>query len=321
VRERGARLGEGAITDAKGRKIGASDFGLLEKDLGPTVAIHRAALHEVLLEGAGDVPVSLGTTVDSIVSRDGDAGPGCVEVRLSDGREARYDLVIGADGIRSRTRELLFGDRPLAYSGYTCWRLVVKAPQEPVQMREMWGHGKRFGIVGIGGDRVYCFAVANAPRGEPDPEEGRLERFRARFAEFGGQVPEILATLERPDELIHNDLEELPPCPWYAGSSVLIGDAAHALTPNMGQGAAMALEDSMVLVELLAAGRPVAEVLPALVERRESRVRWVQNQSRRIGRTGQLENRALCALRNAVLRLVPDSASANALRKLADQPI
>jgi len=76
-----------------------------------------------------------------------------------------------------------------------------------------------------------------------------------------------------------------------------------------------------VLVELLAGGSSVADALPALAARRESRVRWVQNQSRRIGRIGQLENPILCGLRDGVLRMVPDRASANALRKLADQSI
>lgn len=315
VAARGARLGKGAITDAHGRDLGVTDFGALE-DLGPTIAIHRAALHEVLLAAIGDVPVTLGASVDEVQS-----GADGARVRISDGREGRYDLVVGADGIRSRVRELVLGETPLAYSGYTCWRLVVKAPSEDVRMREMWAPGKRFGIVPLGDDRVYCFAVANAPAGRDDPEPGRLERFRERFAGFGGQVPEILAALTRPDELIHNDLEELPPCPWVAGRALLIGDAAHALTPNMGQGAAMALEDSMVLVELLAAGASVEDALPALVARRESRVRWVQDQSRRIGRMGQLESRVLCTLRNAVMRLVPASAGTSALRKMASQPI
>ncbi len=316
VAARGRRLGQGAITDHLGRPIGTSDFGLLEADLGPTIAIHRAALHEVLLAGTGEVPVSLGTTVDAIDSR-----ADHTRVRLSDGREERYDLVIGADGIRSRVRELLFGEVPLTYSGYTCWRLVVDFPVDDVQMREMWGFGQRFGIVAIDDAHVYCFAVANAPRGQTDSGPGLLGRFRERFAGFGGQVPQILAALESPDQLIHNDLEELPAGPWFDGRAVLIGDAAHALTPNMGQGAAMALEDSMVLVELLASGMPVVDALPALVARRESRVRWVQDQSRRIGRIGQLENRLLCRLRNSAMRLVPDSAGTSALRKMASQPI
>jgi 2-polyprenyl-6-methoxyphenol hydroxylase-like FAD-dependent oxidoreductase len=312
----GARLGRGAITDHLGRVLGATDFALLEDEFGPTIALHRAELHAVLHDTADGVPVSLGTSVESIEQTGGG-----VEVRLTDGREKRYRLVIGADGLRSRVRELVFGDDRIAYAGYTCWRLVVRAPSDVVGMREMWGRGRRFGVVPLGEDRVYCFAVANAPRGEADPSGGRLERFRERFGGFGEQVPAILDALREPEDLIHNDLEELREGPWHAGSVGLIGDAAHAMTPNMGQGAAMALEDSMVLVELLRQGAPPAEALARLHDRRWSRVRWVQSQSRRIGRIGQLEGAVACRLRNAVLRLVPDSANARALRQMASQPI
>ena len=314
--EAGARLQRAAITDHEANTLGATDFALLEPEFGPTIALHRASLHSVLRGGAPDVPVSLGTSIDKLAQHD--AG---VDVRFTDGREQRYGLVIGADGLGSRVRELLFGGDRIQYSGYTCWRFVVSSPASRIEMREMWGRGRRFGIVPIGDGRVYCFAVANAPRGEADPTDGRLERFRERFAMFGGQVPELLAALRTPDELIHNDLEELAEGPWHDGRVLLIGDAAHAMTPNMGQGAAMALEDSMVLLEFMREGVPFGELPARLHARRVSRVRWVQSQSRRIGRVAQLEGALACRLRNAALRVVPDSANARALRKMASQAI
>lgn len=312
----GARLARGAITDARGRTLAATDFTLLEPEFGPTVALHRASLHAVLRAAAPDVPVALGTSVDKLEQH-----AEHVEVRLTDGREERYRLVLGADGLRSRVRELVFGDDRIRYAGYTCWRLVIDAPVEQVAMREMWGRGKRFGIAPIGGGRIYCFAVANAPRGRADPPDGRVERFRERFEEFGGQVPQVLAALREPDELIHNDLEELAEGAWHDGRIGLIGDAAHAMTPNMGQGAAMALEDSAVLVELLRERVADRDVFGQLRARRAARVRWVQSQSRRIGRVAQLGGGAACRLRNAVLRVIPDAANARALRRMASQPI
>jgi 2-polyprenyl-6-methoxyphenol hydroxylase-like FAD-dependent oxidoreductase len=316
VAARGAKLARGAITDARARHLGTTDFSLLEREFGPTIALHRADLHEVLRDAAPDVPVSLGTTIHSFESHEKH-----VDVRLSDGRERRYGLVIGADGLRSRVRELLFGDDRVRYAGYTCWRFVARAPLARVELREMWGRGQRFGVVPLGHGRVYCFAVANAPRGEPDPEAGRLARLCERFTAFAGDVPAILAALRPEDALIHNDLEELAWGPWHAGRVLLVGDAAHAMTPNMGQGAAMALEDAHVLVELLREGCPAPEAFVRLHARRASRVRWVQRQSRRIGRVGQLEGRLVSRLRDAALRAVPDGFNARALRKMARQPI
>jgi 2-heptyl-3-hydroxy-4(1H)-quinolone synthase len=313
---RGTVLGGGAITDDGGRKLATTDFAELRPAFGPTVALHRAELHDLLRAGAPDVPVTLGASVEQLHPA-GDS----VEVRFTTGREDRFDLVVGADGLRSRVRELVFGERKLAYSGYTCWRLVVEAPGPCVEMREMWGSGRRFGIVPIGGGRLYCFATLNAPQGAPDPVLGRLDRFRRRYAGFGGAVPAILDALTRDEELIHNDLEELPNRTWQRGRVVLIGDAAHAMTPNMGQGAAMGLEDAAVLVELLGGSAGMGAVPAALEARREPRVRWVQEQSRRIGRIGQLEHPAARALRNAVVRAIPDRANTAALRRLASARI
>ena len=312
----GARLAQGALTNHHGEALQKTDFSHLEPELGPTVALHRAALHSILMEAIPNVNITLGTSIESFKQNEE-----CVEVRLTNGLERRYGLVLGADGLRSRVRELMFDDERIQYSGYTCWRLVTSVPVERTEMCEMWGAGKRFGIVPIGKERVYCFAVANSPRGAPDPATGRVERFRERFSGFGGRVPEILDSVRSPDDLIHNDLEELAEGPWHDGRLLLIGDAAHALTPNMGQGAAMALEDSMVLAEILREGASAKEIGPRFQARRAPRVQWVQDQSRRVGRIAQIEGALVRGLRNTALRAMPNSANLWALRKMALAPI
>jgi 2-polyprenyl-6-methoxyphenol hydroxylase-like FAD-dependent oxidoreductase len=309
-----------AITDHRDRVLGRTDLGRLAPRFGDSVGIHRATLHEVLA-GSVEGPLRLGTTVESL-----EPGDARVGARTDDGAESWHPLVVGADGLRSRTRAQLFGETPLRYAGYTCWRSVVECPPGFARGQEMWGRGKRFGAIPIDdGKRVYFFAVANAPAGAGDPPDGRTERFRARFAEFGGPVPAILEQIVRPDQLIHNDLEEVAHRPWFRGRGVLVGDAAHGMTPNMGQGAAMAIEDAVVLGELLAApgalAGGLAEALAAWSDRREPRVRWVQDQSRRIGRVAQWQGRVACALRNALVRCVPDSANERALARMAEQPI
>lgn len=320
IRARGYELGEMAVTDAAGRVLSRTHLRRLAPRFGPSIAIHRATLHAVLAEAAGE-GVRLGVTVSHLETR----GEG-VRVRTDDGTDAEFSLVVGADGLRSRTRSQLFGDVPIRYAGYTCWRLVVARPPGVTRAQEMWGRGLRFGVVPIDdGTHVYCFAVANAEPGTEDPESARVARFRARFAGFGGPVPAILEQVVRPEQLIHNDLEEVVHRPWHLGRVVLVGDAAHGMTPNMGQGAAMALEDVSVLCELLAEPGALAgdleRALGAWAARREPRVRWVQDQSRRIGRVAQWEGALASSLRNRVLRLLPDRANERALVRMAEQPL
>jgi len=310
AREAGQVLRMGEVTDERGRSLSILDFDKLTPDFGPTLTIHRAALHEILLSGCRDVVLRAGVTVEHLVDR-GDV----VAVQLSDGTAAEFDQVIGADGVGSRTRRQVFGETAPLYSGYTCWRFVVDCPPRLDRMQEMWGRGKRIGLVPLADGRVYSFACANMPEGTPDPAQGRVVRFQERFAEFGGFAPEVLEQISEPSQLIHNDLVEMPKHPWFKGRVLLIGDAAHATTPNMGQGAALALEDASVLSEMLVGTTSWSEIMPAFVDRREPRVRFVVDQSRRMGRMTQLENVALRALRNLVVRATPQRLSDLAARR------
>lgn len=290
----------GELTNAKGRCLSKINTGKLRARFGPTVTIHRAALHDVLLSGCHDLSLHAGTTVDRLIDR-GEV----VEATFSTGETKEFDQVIGADGLRSRTRAQIFGETPPTYAGYTCWRFVVDCPPGFDRMQEMWGRGKRFGLVPLAGDKLYCFTTANAAADTEDPEAGRVERFRERFAEFGGFAPAALEQVHRPDQLIHNDLGDLPKHSWHKGRVLLIGDAAHATTPNMGQGAAMALEDAAILCDMLAGAESFAGVIPIFAARREPRVRFVVDQSRRIGRMAQLENPLLGSIRNLLVRAIP----------------
>jgi 2-polyprenyl-6-methoxyphenol hydroxylase-like FAD-dependent oxidoreductase len=312
----GRRLGAAAITDTSGRALGRTDLRALEPRFGPTLAFHRAELHAVLLSGCGGLRLRAGTTPRALRDR-GDR----VEVALSNGSQGEYALVIGADGIRSEVRTAIFGPSEPSPAGYTCWRFVAKTDLPHDETVEMWGRGLRLGLVGLAGGRVYGFAVANAPAGREDPEAGRLERLRARFAGFGAAAPAVLAGLGAGDALIHDDLADLEHAPWHRGRIALVGDAAHAVTPNLGQGAGMALEDAWVLAELLAATRPLRETLVAFERRRTPRVRFVREQSRRLGRIAQLEGRLACTARNALLRALPDRLSRIALERVLSSPI
>ena len=316
VAARGRAVERGEIADRRGRPLAAMDIASSAPGETRSVAIHRAALHEALYESIGDTPVRLGTTPAAI-----DAEADRPRVELSDGTGDEYDLVVGADGLRSQVRDLVFGANPPRYAGYTCWRLIVPGVAGIDYPLEMWGAGRRFGLVPIGDGLLYCFATSNAPAQEADPEDGRLQRFRKRFEDFGGAVPAVLERLKRPEQLLHNDIEDVVQAPWHRRRVVLLGDAAHAVTPNLGQGAAMAIEDAAVLAESLAGVAPLEAALAAYESRRRRRVEWVQSRSRRLGRVAQWQSPFACAARNTLLRLLPAGASSSGLRRLFDEPI
>jgi len=311
VARRGIEVGVARITDARGENLSALDFQSMPNDIGRAIAIHRASLHDGLLTGVDPASIRLNTTVKAIEQSDTR-----VSVQLSDGTMHEYDVVIGADGIRSVVRWLTFGETPLQYSGYTCWRFVARGEFKNADTWEMWGRGRRFGIVPLGGDKVYCFATLNAPQNDPTRRNISLEDFRQLFADFRGPAPEMLASLTSADQLIWNDLEEIALDTWVKGRVALLGDAAHAMTPNMGQGAAMAIEDAFVLADELARAHDIPAALTAYERRRRKRVDMIQTRSRRIGVVAQWQSPPACALRNFAARITPDRIGRKAVEQL-----
>lgn len=300
IAARGIEVGVARVADFRGRTLTALDFQALPRDVGRAIAIHRAALHEAILTGVRSDSIRLGTTVAELTQEtDG------VRVQFSDGASDTFHLVVGADGIRSSVREMVFGNFPLQYSGYTCWRFVVEAPLPNADTWEMWGPGRRFGVVPIGQGKVYCFTTLNATQNDPAMRDLPLERFKELFGNFGEPVPTVLKQLETASELIWNDLEEIILPTWVRGRVVLLGDAAHAMTPNMGQGAAMAIEDAYVLAELTGQMYDTSAALTKYEQRRRPRVSVIQTRSRRIGRVAQWQSPTAAAIRNKLVSLTP----------------
>lgn len=267
----------------------------------PIVGVRRAAMHQVLAARirALDVDVRLGTTVHHI--DEGDAA--AVMVALSDGTQSHYGLVVGADGIRSDLRGLVAGALAPRYTGLGVWRSVHARPAELDVKIMMMGKGKRLGIMPISDDSLYLFGTIAEPAGSWYPRENWPRMMQERFAEFGGPARQFLEALGDDSEVLYTAVEEVAaPLPWHKGRVLIIGDAAHASTPFMGQGGAMALEDAVLLADMLATPGELDHTLQAFGQRRYPLCKFVQDASRKVGEAGASEDDAMLNARNRAMR-------------------
>jgi 2-polyprenyl-6-methoxyphenol hydroxylase-like FAD-dependent oxidoreductase len=311
----GSKIERGQIRNAGGRTLSRSEHGELERLFGePTVAIHRADLHDILLSALPASTVRLGTKCTGFEQeKDG------VTVRFAGGHSDRADLVVGADGIHSVIRRQMFPEVGLRYAGYTAWRGVV-ATRDEVALgvtSESWGCGSRFGILRVDKERVYWFATANAPAGKTLTAAERKSFLRQRFRGWHHPV-ELLLESTPAGEILHNDIYDLKPVEhWGQGRVVLLGDAAHPTTPNLGQGACMAIESSLVLARCLSQEADLADALRRYETERMPRTAWITDQSWKIGRMGQWENPLACRVRDFLLRITPARLTRKTLERAA----
>lgn len=244
--------------------------------------IPRPALAEVLGEAAraAGATIRFGTTITEL----SDDGSGA-EVTLSDGSSARWDLVVGFDGIGSPLRTRLYGDRfTPEYTGFANWRVTVpRQPEVRGVVMSTGNHAAKALLTPITDELMYLGAVfAEEPGFRPDPERAH-EQLAERLTAFGGPVAEALSHVKDPDAVVHSRISQVTVDePWHVGRVVLAGDAAHASTPHLAQGAAMAVEDALVLARSLDTEDDVAAALAAWEARRRPRAMFVQNLSRAI---------------------------------------
>ncbi|MEV0744153.1 MULTISPECIES: FAD-dependent monooxygenase [unclassified Streptomyces] len=238
--------------------------------------IPRPALSQILgaAATAAGAKIRFGATIAELA----DDGEG-VDVTLSDGSAARWDLVVGFDGIGSPLRTRLYGDRYVPqYTGFANWRVTVPR-QEQVKGVVMGSAGQaaKALLTPITDELMYLGAVFAEPEDfRPDAEKAH-EQLKERLPMFSGPVAEALAAVTGPEAVVYSRISQVTvEEPWHVGRVALAGDAAHASTPHLAQGAAMAVEDALVLAESLDAEADVAAALDAWEARRRPRAMWVQ---------------------------------------------
>ncbi|MCG5472651.1 FAD-dependent monooxygenase [Micromonospora sp. LAH09] len=257
-------------TSQRGRRLFDIDVAALWQGVGPCVSLPRAHLHRALLAGVRDAPIRWGRRPVA-VAEEGNL----VAVEFDDASTQRYDLVIGADGVNSTVRRLAFDGQAARDLGQYAYRWVApRVDAEPVWSVQL-GRGRQFLTIPISAEQTYCYyndgPVADRP--------GWRDEVAATFTE---PAATMLKALDHDDSTLHSGPnQEVVLDSWARGRVLLIGDAAHATSPNMAQGAAMALEDAVVLASSLAAAGSVAEALRGYEARRRPRTDWVLGQTHR----------------------------------------
>ncbi len=247
--------------------------------------IMRPILHQIMAARMAELGVKVRTKLT--VSALADDGKG-VDVTFSDGSSGRYDLVIGADGLYSKTREMVFPNAPKPkFTGQACWRAQMPLPAD-------WEGGRMFfgpikvGFTPCSAGEMYMYLLENITENSHRAPETMLPRLMELLAPFGGPVAEIRKAFTEKTEIVYRPLESiLIEGDWHKGRVILIGDAVHATTPHLASGAGVAMEDALVLAEELDKTADYSAAMAAFMARRLPRAKLVVGNSLRLGELEQ----------------------------------
>lgn len=312
VRESGTLLNQVDITNAQLIPFKKTNQEVVQDEKGnKIVAIHRATLQKILFEAIPKENINFGYEFKSLEQKEH-------QVNISFGESAVLsDLVIGADGINSKVRESIFSNTSKRFSGQTCWRGIsdIRLPNEFQNTGiESWGKKIRFGFSQVTENQVYWFAVSNASQNGTDNVNTLQTELKNRFSNFNPLVLNIIENTKA-EKIIRNDISDLNRLEqWHKDKIVLVGDAAHATTPNMGQGAGQGMEDAYYLANILAKHNQLDQALNLFESNRREKVDYVVNNSWRFGQMahsgfGQI-------VMKTIMKLTPDKVMKKQMNKL-----
>lgn len=313
VLERAGRISHARWLGRDGRLYNHFEFPETGR---PAVALHRADLQGALLRALPPESVHLDKTFAGFDARGED-----VFARFDDGEEVACDVLIGADGLHSRVRAQVLGEAEPVYRGYNVWRGVARlehASLEPHTASEVYGEGRRFGIGPVGLGRTGWWATANEPEAVQESADEHGPKLSRMFEGWCAPVRELIEATPS-ETIIRNAAYDRPAAArWGRGGVTLLGDAIHPMTPNLGQGGCVAIEDAAVLARCLAKYAGASAALRAYESARRARAARVASYSRLYGVFGQWQSPAATRLRARLLSYVPESAGRRLLSSLFD---
>jgi 2-polyprenyl-6-methoxyphenol hydroxylase-like FAD-dependent oxidoreductase len=265
-------------------ELGVPPIGRLPSHNG----ISRRILHEILYEEAvkQGVVFHMGATVAEMEN-----GEDAVSVALTNGLTVTYDIVVGSDGVNSKVRSMVLGQYKARYTGQSVWRYAFKRPAELETGYMFMGKRTKAGLIPMTADTIYMFVVSAEGDDPFIPEDQLVPRMKALLQEYPApMIKNVVDEITDPKKVVYRPLEVLfVPAPWYKNRVILIGDAVHATIPQLGQGAGLALEDAVVLAELLQSESNVCTTFQKFMDRRLERCKMVVDTSVQVGELEQLD--------------------------------
>jgi len=314
----GSSLRKYILYNKFGTEVKTLNFDKLIRQFGPIVSIERETLHTQLRSLSSDIPTKFDTTVRSLNSHSNG-----VDVILTDNTKGTFDIVIGSDGVHSRIRDEVFRKDKIEYYNWAMWMAwVTKIANMSETNLLMFGRNKIFSVYPVPTNKYCGIFNLHIKHGTPDKAGKRVELLRHHFGRFGGFMPTILDNLTDPIPIYHDDITKVNMHDWYKDRIVLVGDAEHAMSPLLGMGISMALEDAYVLTDQIEKSKTnISQAFQNYARIRQPRLNLIQYNDRKIWKLINFLAFIPESLHKAVVQLIPDPYFTGFLYQLMPQVV